>query len=163
MTGCMRMVHGNQPMSDDGLPKSNFQLERYKPSKWPAVVADSYPPLLGGVDLSYARAIAWDLVSHKTVEMSKELRKSGGELILDMISELTTLRNSAMMRQIRIDKLEERMAKAEYTYEIIRVNDDNTIDILESYDTFNEALEDQKNKRYKNKDQVHIQIIPRKE
>jgi hypothetical protein len=72
-------------------------------------MSEEYPPLLGGVDLSYARSIAWDLVSHKTVDMTKELRKTGGELILDMISELTTLRNSVMMKQVRIDTLEERL------------------------------------------------------
>lgn len=71
-------------------------------------MSDEYPPLLGGVNLSYARTVAWDLVSHKTVEMTKELRKSGGELILDMISELTTLRNSVIMKQVRIDELERR-------------------------------------------------------
>lgn len=74
---------------------------------------DFYPPLLGGINLSYGRAIAWDLVSHKTVEMTKELRKSGGELMLDMISELTTLRNSLIMRQVRIDELEKRLKKNE--------------------------------------------------
>ena len=44
-----------------------------------------------------------------TLNMTKELRKTGGELILDMISELTTLRNSVMMKQVRIDTLEERL------------------------------------------------------
>jgi hypothetical protein len=52
------------------------------------------------------------------------------------------------------------MSKAEYTYEIIRVNDDNTIDFLESYDTFDKAIEYQKTNR-SSKNRIHIHIIPK--
>ena len=169
------------------LPKSNYVERDYKTHYWHSPdktheqtmalikerteyyknnidewrdIQDYYPPLVGGVNLSHARAIAWDLCSHKIVEMTKDLREIGGELILDMVSELTTLRNTAMMRQIRIDKLEEQMSKAEYTYEIIRVNDDNTIDFLESYDTFDEAVEYQKTNR-SSENRIHIHVIPK--
>ena len=124
-------------MSDD-LPKSNYVKRDYKTHYWHSEdkhhdemmklirerteyykenidewreIQDYYPPLRDGVNLSYARAIAWDLCSHKIVEMTKDLREIGGELILDMVSELTTLRNSLIMRQVRIDELEKRLKK----------------------------------------------------
>ena len=122
-------------MSDD-LPKSNYVKRNYKTHYWHSEdkhhdemmklirerteyykenidewreMQDYYPPLRDGINLSFARAIAWDLLSVKIVEATKDLRETSGELMLDMISELTTLRNSVIMKQLRIDAFEERL------------------------------------------------------
>lgn len=63
------------------------------------------PPLLGGVNLSRCRDLAWDTRSYKTVEATKELRSETGEMMLDMIAELILLRNTRVMLQVHSDQL----------------------------------------------------------